>query len=159
MKDLFTFKQVNVRQGMDLVELQLASNKIRLYYHDVFTICSKLQGNATFALRYERNHPKLWSELNKYEREPIATPLHSQYRRSGLLSNVKKYTISFKGPLVILQFDELVVKFHYSDIPRLRAHLWRAAKQAKRWAGDDSRQWNIFARLTTAEENDKFAYG
>ena len=159
MRDLFTFKQVNVRQGMDLVELQLSSHKIRLYYHDVFTICSKLQGNATFALRYERNHPKLWRELNKYEHEPIATPLHPTYRRSGLVSNVKVYKISFKGQLVILQFDELVAKFHYSDIPRLRAHLYRAAKQAKRWAGDDSKQWNIFARLTTAEENDKFVYG
>jgi hypothetical protein len=159
MKDLFTFQHDLVRQGMDLVELRLGSNKVRLYYHDVFTICSKLQGNATFALRYERNHPKLWAELNKYEREPIATPLHPTYRRSGLVSNVKVYKISFKGPLVILQFNELVAKFHYSDVPRLRAHLRRAAKQAKRWAGDDSQQWNIFARLTTAEDNDKFAYG
>ncbi len=159
MKDLFTFKDVNVRQGMDLVELQLGSHKVRLYYHDVFTICSKLQGNATFALRYERNHPKLWAELNRYEREPIFTPLHPTYRRSDLVSNVKTYGVSFRGPLVILQFNELVAKFHYSDIPRLRAHLYRGAKQAKRWSGDSSRQWTIFARLTTAEENDKFAYG
>lgn len=159
MEDLFTFHDVNVRQGMDLVELQLSSNKIRLYYYDVFTICSKLQGNATFALRYERNHPELWRELNRYEQEPITTPLHPTYRRSGLASNVQTYKVSFKGPLVILQFNELVAKFHYSDIPRLRAHLYRAAKQAKRWSGDDSQQWTIFARLTDAEDNDKFAYG
>lgn len=159
MKDLFTFQDVNVRQGMDLVELQLGSNKLRLYYHDTLTICSKLQGNATFALRYERNHPKLWQELNKYEREPPKTPLHPNYRRSGLMSNVKMYKVSFKGQLVILQFDELLAKFHYSDIPRIRAHLYRAAKEAKCWAGDSSKQWNIFARLTDAEDNDKFAYG
>lgn len=159
MKDLFTFEQVNVRQGLDLVELQLGSNKIRLYYHDAFTICSKLQGNATFALRYERNNPKLWEELNAYEHKPITVPLHPRYRRSGLASNVKVYKVSFEGQLVILQFDTLVAKFHYSDIPKLRAHMYRAAKQAKRWAGDSSRQWNIFARLTDAEDNDKFAFG
>ncbi len=159
MKDLFTSKLYNVRQGMDLVELQLDSCKIRLYYHDVFTICSKLQGNATFALRYERNHPHLWRELNKYEREPPGVPMHPTYRRSGLVSNVKVYKISFEGQLVILQFNELVAKFHYSDIPRLRAHMYRAAKQAKCWAGDSSKSWHIFARLTTAEINDKFAFG
>ncbi len=159
MKDLFTFEQVNVQQGMDLVELQLGSNKIRLYYHDVFTICSKLQGNATFALRYERNHPKLWAELNKYLLEPLTVPLHPTYRRSHMVANVKVYKISFEGPLVILQFNELVAKFHYSDIPKLRAHLYKAAKEAKRWSGDSSKSWNIFARLTDAEDNDKFAFG
>ncbi len=159
MKDLFTFQHDLVSQGMDLVQLRLRSNKIRLYYHDVFTICSKLQGNATFALRYERNHPNLWHELQRYDQEPITVPLHPTYRRSGLVSNVKTYSVTFKGPLVIMQFNELVAKFHYSDVPRLRSHLYRAAKQAKRWAGDDSQQWNIFARLTDAAENDKFAYG
>lgn len=159
MKDLFTFEHVNVRQGMDLVELQLRSNKIRLYYHDVFTLCSKLQGNAMFALRYERNHPDLWRELQRYDQEPIIIPLHPTYRRSGLVSNVETYSVTFKGPLVILQFNELVAKFHYTDIPRLRSHLYRAGKQAKRWAGDSNKQWNIFARLTDAEANDKFAYG
>ena len=159
MKDLFTFEHVNVRQGLDLVELQLRTHKLRLYYHDVFTICSKLQGNATFALRYEQNHPKLWRDLQQYDQEPITTPVHPTYRRSGIASNVKTYKISFRGPLVILQFNELVVKFHYSDIPRLRSHLYRAAKQAKRWSGDESRQRSIFARLTDAEDNDKFAYG
>ncbi len=159
MKDLFTFEHVNVRQGMDLVELQLRSHKIRLYYQDVFAICSKLQGNATFALRYERNHPKLWRELQLYDQEPITTPLHPVYRRSYLASNFTVYKVSFRGSLVILQFNELVAKFHYSDIPRLRSHLYRAGKQAKRWAGDSSKQWTIFARLTDAEDNDKFAFG
>lgn len=144
---------------MDLVELQLGSHKIRLYYQDVFTICSKLQGNATFALRYERNHPKLWAELNKYQHEPARVSLHPTYRRSYLTSNVKTYKISFEGPLVKMQFNELEATFHYSDIPRIRAHMYRAAKEAKCWAGDSGRQWSIFARLTTAEDNDKFAYG
>ncbi len=144
---------------MDLVELDIASNKIRLYYQHVFTICSKLQGNATFALRYERNHPELWRELNKYAREPCIVPMHPQYRRSGLMSNVESWSVRFENQLVVLQFDDLVAKFHYSSIPRLRAHLYRAAKQAKHWAGDAVKQWNIYAKLTDAEDNDKFAYG
>ncbi len=159
MKDLFTFEQVNVRQGMDLVELQLASNKIRLYYQHVFTLCSKIQGNGMFALRYERNHPKLWRELSRYDQEPCIVPMHPCYRRSGLESNCKLQDVWFEGSLVVLQFDDLIAKFHYTDAARLRVHLYRGAKQAKHWAGDSSRSWNIFARLTTAEENDKFAFG
>lgn len=159
MKDLFTFEQVDVRQGMDLVELQIDSNKMRLYYQHVFTICSKIRGSGTFALRYERNHPSLARELDKYGREPCIVPMHPQYRRSGFETNVKHWDVGYTDQLVVLTFDDLIAKFHYTDAFRLQAHLRRAAKQAKHWAGDSGRHWNIYANLTTAEDNDKFAFG
>lgn len=119
----------------------------------------KIRGLATFALRYERNPPTLIRELEKYEKEPITEPLSPVYRRSGLATNVESWKVTYENQLVVMRFNDQFFKMHYVDAIVLHAWLGRAAKQAKRWAGDSSRQWRLFARLTDAEDNDKFAYG
>ena len=159
MGAILTQQQVSVKQGMDLVELHLGDRSILLYYQTVFEICMKIRGLATFALRYERNSPKLLRELEKYDQEPISEPLSPVYRRSGLAANVDAWNVTYEKQLVVLQFNDQIFKMHYADAIVLHAWLGRAAKQAKCWAGDSSRQWRIFARLTDAEDNDKFAFG
>ena len=119
----------------------------------------KIRGLATFALRYERNPPTLMRELDNYEKTPYDVPMSPVYRRSGLLTNVKSWQITHENQLVVMQFNDQVFKFHYEDAVVLHHWLGRAAKEAKRWAGDSSRQWRLFARLTDAEDNDKFACG
>ncbi len=159
MKDLFTQKQINVRQGLDLVELQLGTHKIRLYYQTIFKMCSGIQGAIQFAIRYEGSKVTLWKELNKYDRKAITTPMHFEYRRSGHMSNVKDWAVSFEGSLIVLKFDELTAKMHYSDAAVLYSWLRRAGKQAKNWSGDRSRTWNTYAKLVDAEQNDKLSHG
>lgn len=159
MKDLFRASQAQVTQGMDLVQLRLGSNKIRMYYQTVFEICSKMRGHGTFALRHERNHPALWRELDEYGRTPCTVPLHPKHRRSGLVTNLNNWKVWHEGQLVVVQFDDLITKFHYADAARIQAWMRRAGKQAKNWSGDSGRHMTIFARLTDAEDNDKFAYG
>ncbi len=144
---------------MDLVEANLGGSPILLYYQEVLDICMKIRGLATFALRYERNPPTLIRELEDYERTPFENTLSPVYRRSGLMTNVKTWKVTQENQLVVLRFNDQYFKFHYADAVVLHAWLGHAAKEAKRWAGDSSRQWRVFARLTDAEDNDKFAYG
>ena len=158
MKDLFTAKQVNVAQALDIVQLQLGSNKIRLYYQTTFKICSSLQGATKFAMRHEGNKPDLWNKLAAYDRSECSVKLHREYRRSGYVTNLTNWEVAFEGSLVILKLDDLTAKFYYPDAARLNVMLRRAAKQAKHWAGDRSRIWNTYARLSDAEENDKVLY-
>lgn len=161
---ILTQHQVSVKQGMDLVQAKFSDRSMLLYYQDTFEICSKMRGLGTFALRYERNSPKLMIELEKYEQEPPNVPLSPRFRRSGLKTNVKAYRVDYEDQLVVLEFRDFtnnihVVKMHYTDAVIVRAWLFKAAKEAKAWAGDDSRGFRVFAKLTDAEDNDKFAFG
>jgi len=158
MKDLFTAEQVNVQQGLDLVQLQLGSNKIRLYYQTVFKICSSLQGASKLAMQHEGVNASLWAKLAVYDSTDVGVPLHFEYRRSGNVANLTNWKVAFEGALVVLTLDDLTAKFHYTDAAKLTVWLRRAAKQAKNWSGDRSRQWSTFAHLSDAEENDKIAY-
>lgn len=150
--------QMRVQQGMDLVQLQLGSDKIRLYYQTTFKICAALMGSVKFAMRHEGERPALWEQLSTYDRASVKVPLHREYRRSGHMTNIKDWEVSFEGSLVILTFDGRFYKMHYSDGIKLYAWLRRAAKEAKHWAGDRGRVYSTFARLTDAEANDKVLY-
>ena len=156
---ILTQQQVSVKHGMDLVQLKLGDRSMLLYYQHVFSICSKMRGLGTFALRYERNSPALMRELDKYELAPPDEPLSPVYRRSGLATNVETWKVSYEDQLVVLQFNDQQFKMHYADSAVVRAWLYKAAKEAKAWAGDDRTGFRVFARLTDAEDNDKFAYG
>ncbi len=156
MKDLFTSEQVNVQQALDIVRLILGDNKIRLYYQEVFKLCSDIQGCAKIAMAHEGMPPDFWHKIAVYDRQTIDTPLNRTYRRSRYHSNVyKPITVDVEGSLVVLYIDDLVAKFHFKHAAQLCVWLRRAAKQAKNWAGDRSKILTTFARLTTAEENEQ----
>ncbi len=143
---------------MDLVQLQLGSDKIRLYYQTTFKICSSIQGAIKFAMGHEGVRPEVWHKINVYDRTDLETPLHHEYRRSGHSTNIKDWNVAFEGSLVVLTFDTQAYKMHFSDAVWIYAWLRRAAKEAKHWAGDRSRIYNTYANLRDAEENDKILY-
>jgi len=151
VKDFFKLEQVNVQQGQDLVNLQLGSNQIRLYYQTTFKICSSLQGATKLAMQTEGLKPDFWNKLVQYDARDCNVPCHHEYRRSGHTTNLKDWSVAFEGSLVVLKLDDLTAKFHYSDAAKLQVWLRRAGKQAKNWAGDRSRIWSTFARLAEAE--------
>lgn len=158
MKDLFTAKQVNVQKALDIVQLTLGSNKIRLYYQTTFKFCSDLQGASKIAMQHEGVKPEFWHKLAVYDGQVIDTPIARKYRRSEYLSNVADPIVDIEGSIVTVQFDALTAKFHYTDSAQLCVWLRVAAKHCKNWAGDRSRIRNVYARLTTTEENDKVRY-
>lgn len=150
--------QMNVQQGMDLVQLQLGSDKIRAYYQTTFKICAGIMGSAKFAMQHEGVRPKLFEELNTYSRVDYTNPIHHEYRRSGHMPNFETWEVGFEGSLVKLTFDDEYYMMHYEHAVLLYAWLRRAAKEAKRWSGDRGRTFTTFAKLTDAEDNDKVLY-
>lgn len=158
MLNLFKHEQINVQQGLDIVQLCLKDRKIRMYYPTTFEICSGMQGAIKFAMRHEGLRPGFWKELNKYERSALSVPLHKGYRRSGHMSNFDKWKVDFEGSLIILTFDDEFFQMHFSDAAFVYAWMRRAAKECKHWAGDRSRIYNTYARLTDAEADDKVLY-
>jgi hypothetical protein len=155
MKDLFKAEQVNVQKALDIVQLILGDNKIRLYYQTAFKLCSDLQGASKIAMQHEGIKPDFWHKLAVYEGQVIDTPVNRTYRRSSYTSSVNDPVVDIRGSLVVIHFDDLVVKLHFSDAAQLCVWVRVAAKHCKNWAGDRSRIRNVYARLTDAEENEK----
>ena len=155
MRDLFTSEQVQVAQALDIVQVQISTHKLRFYYQTAFDVIARGRMMATLAMPHEAMNPKFWRELAEYEAEDPGVPLNPSYRRSPFVQNVDTWDATQDGSLVVFQFNELVAKLHYSDALKLMSWINRAARKAKRWAGDDRTKMRITATLTTAEENDK----
>ena len=85
-------------------------------------------------------------------------PFSAAYRRSEARPNFKKWKVGFDQNLVVFTFDDTKVRMHFGDAFQIYGQLRLAGKNAKRWAGDRSKQWTKRACLRDAEENDKFVY-
>ena len=151
MKGLFTPEQVNVGHAKDLVQLTLGDRKIRFYYPTCFTFAGQLRVCGKEALLHAGDNIRIWRDLAEYAKHQQAGNVHGTYRRSGILSNLKREpVVTVQGELVVAQLDDLVAKFFCVDALRLQAALHVAALKAKAWAGDDSSALVVTARLTNA---------
>ena len=155
MAHVFTREHVNVRQAMDIVEWQLGTHKVRLYYQTTIELLHGMRVAAKAAMRHEGNAVALWRDHAKIDQSPSIVPLHHEYRRSGHTSNVKTWRVDVEGSLVAVYLNELEARFHWTDALYFQAWLRTAARQAKNWAGDSSRQLRSTALLTDAEDSYK----
>lgn len=155
MGEVFTLERVNVQQGLDLVQLELATHRIRLHYQTTFAVVRALRVAAKAAMPHEGLVIGTWRELAGAPPDPCTVPMHPTFRQSGRRTNVETWRVGFEGALVLAEFNELVAKFHYPDAFRLQAWLRVAARQAKHWAGDRGRAMAATAYLTDAEFNDR----
>lgn len=153
MKGFFTQETVDIKQALDIVQWRLGDRKVRLYYQTAATISAQIRVFAKAAVTRAGENQKLWRDLSKYETEPSNVRLNRGYRRSGYLSNVQWWRVDVEGDLVVVYFDDLVAKFHCTDALVFQACLYRAAKNAKNWAGDGSRGLMLTAHLTDASIN------
>jgi hypothetical protein len=136
---------------MDLVRWRLGSHKIRLYYPTAYKLAGQMRVVAKTAVELAGGNRKLWRAVALYDLEPSTVALNREYRRSGLLSNLKNTpTVDIDGELVIVQLDDLRATFHCTDALMAQAMLLRAARDAKRWAGDAQRVRMLSAFLTNA---------
>lgn len=142
-----------------MVGLKFGPHRFLLYYQTAFKIAVGVLMSAKLAARYEGVHPSKWAGIAKASRSiPPSEPLHRRYRRTREVPNFTKWKVAFDENLVILTFDQEVVRMHYSDAFELYGWIRAAAANAKRWAGDTSKQRTVRAVLTDAEENDKLIY-
>ena len=150
MRDLFTLETAQIGQAKDLVQWTLDDRKVRIYYPTCIALSAQIRVYAKAAVTAAGGNTRLWRELAKYDQEPSMVPLHRKYRRSGHLSNLKSWNVKPDGELVVIYLDDLVAMFHCTDALIAQAMLLRAAKNAKRWAGDGSRQLMVTAVLHNA---------
>ena len=159
MSELLLKKRVEVRAEQDIVVLRLDTHKILLYYQTAFELGRLIRVASKQAMVYEGVVTKEWHQLSEIDSDPLPPLLHFEYRRSGVLSNLKKpCVVKVEMPLIVLHLDELAAKFHYSHGFHLQAWLRVHAKIAKAWAGDRSRSLYMTASLTDAAENYKHGY-
>lgn len=151
MRGLFTQETVLVGQVLDLVQWQLGDRKVRIYYQTAFPMFSQIRVFAKAAVDLAGGNTRLWRELAKYENAEPNVPLHPTYRRSECLSNLKTIPrVDIEGELVVVYLDDLVAKFHCVDALKVQAAGMQAARDARRWAGDGSRDLVLTARLHNA---------
>ncbi len=143
-----------------MVGLKFGPQRFLLYYQTAFKIAAGILMSAKIAAQYEGVHPSSWSEeLKRILRQQVPTvPKHREYRRTTQVSNFKTWKVGGERNLVVLTFDQEIIKIHYSEAFVLYGMVRLAAKNAKAWAGDTSRQWTTRAVLVDAEQNDKFVY-
>ena len=157
MTDILQKDHVSATSDHDLAVLRLGSHTLRMYYPTTFEIVQAIRVAAKLAMRHEGVNPPSWREVlgSLGTQLPDHVPRHKSYRRSGLVSNVNQWSVAWENQLVVLKFDELTCKLHYSDALRLHVLLRAAAHNAKRWAGDTTRAIRSIGYLADAEENDK----
>ncbi len=151
MRDLFTFEQMSVGHAMDIVQWQIADRKIRLYYPTAIKYAGQIRVLAKAAVTLAGDNARLWRDIAAYEAEEPLVPLNPEYRRSGIVSNLKNVPKAHvEGELVVVQLDDLVAKFHCTAALRIQAGILRSARNAKRWAGDGFRGRVLSAYLHNA---------
>ncbi len=142
----------------DMVGLKFGPHRVLMYYQTAFAVAAGVLMAAKHAARHEGVHPSKWSEMVNNARLVPTEPFSPTYRRTIERPNFKTWKIAFENNLVVFTFDDTVIKMHYSDAFTFYGSIRYAGKNAKCWAGDDSRQWTTRAVLTDAEANDKILY-
>ncbi len=158
MSEVLTQQKCAAGAAYDMVGLKFGAQEFLLYYQTAFNLAAGVLMSAKLAARYEGVHPSEWSDAAKIVQQAPFEPLHREYRRTGAIPNFEKWSVAFEENLVVIKFDRATIKMHYSNAFELYGWIRTAAKNAKRWAGDTSRQWTTRASLRDAEENDKFVY-
>ena len=158
MEGVLTRHVCNAHEIQDMVELNLGDCRILMFYQTAFSIAAGILQAATQAARFEGIHPRNRVEMSRTDRQQASVPLSPDYRRSTSMPNFKTWKVAFDGKLVVLTFDQREIRLPYDHAFKLYGWVRVAAKDAKRWSGDTSRQWSIRAALHDAEDNDKFVY-
>lgn len=157
---ILTRHNVQVVSTSDVVNLRLGHNRLILYYQNTFEICNAVKMAAKLAQRHEGLQIPSWRETLKTMNVeiPKRVKMHKGFRRGGVVSNVSKWAVKWEGSLVVLIFDDLTCKLHYSDAFRLYLLLRANARNAKAWAGDPSKSMRGLGHLVDAEENYKHGW-
>jgi hypothetical protein len=154
MKDVFKKAVMRCASKYDFVYVFLGAHTIKVPYQTGFEILTGIRMAAKMSMRHEGYSAKDWQAFAKLDRnEPNSVPTNKFHRRSSETANVKTWSVRWENSLVIIEANELTAKMHYSDAFYLYVNMRLACRQAKAWAGDQSRTLRGAAYLNDAEEN------
>jgi len=131
-------------------------------YQTAFKILNGVCAAAKHAMRYEAVANKHWRTLAHIDVDTVTFRAAAEPRRSTLRSNVSNWRVDVDNQLIVLYFETrnnkkaLTVKMHYSDALQWYTMARLSAREAKAWAGDDTKAMQATAHLTDAAENAKF---
>lgn len=142
----------------DFVVVRLGSLRPMMPWQLALEKCHKLRSHCKHAARFDRADVGFWRDVETEDLDDQPSP-HRGFRRSSLVQNFKSFEIASKPPLVALIFDGTWTEMNYEDGIKLHQMIRRAARRAKGWSGDTSRNTGMHGNLTSAEEDYRLGLG
>lgn len=143
---------------MDMAVFVFGKHRVQVPYQTAFEILNGVRLASKMAMRVEGNEATAWRDFARINGASRDLTPARRFRRSNLQSNVKTWAVQFDGPLVVMVFDELTVKIHYSEALPWYTAARLAAREAQAWAGDSKKVMRCVGHLTDAEENYKHGH-
>ncbi len=159
MTDVFLKESVTSGSDLDMVLFSFGEHRVVVPYQTAFEVLAGVKLAGKMASRVDGHDPQNWRELARVNGSSRNLTPNRRFRRSNKTSNVSAWSVKFEDRLVVLVFNELTVKLHYSDALTWYTGARLAAREAQAWAGDTKRQMRAVGYLNSAEENDRLGYG
>jgi hypothetical protein len=162
MSAIFTLEQVSTSPRFEFVAMRFRDQTPLVPYPTAFKILNGVCMAAKHAMRYEAVANKYWRTLAYIDVDTVTFRAAREPRRSNLKSNVSNWRVNIENQLIVLYFETrnnkkaLVVKMHYADALQWYTMARLSAREAKAWAGDDSKNMQATAHLTDAAANARF---
>ncbi len=153
MDSLLSRHKIKVGQDMDRVTLQIGRLPVSIPYSQAFKIAQGLQLGAKYVMRLAGQSWKDWQKRTEIDEIPSQV-ITNDSQRSTLPSRFE-WTVAFEGELVRLTMGNVSFAFHFTVALKLVTALRLNGRNAKRWAGDTSRQISAMGMLSDAEQNYK----
>ena len=149
------FKKVayGANNDHDTVVISFSTLCPRVAYQTAFEMSHKLRLQCKRAARLDRASATLAREFMP-DLKDCPRP-HRGFRRSRLVPNVQCWKTGINGKLVWLGFNGECCELGYEDGLKWSSLIREAARRAKAWAGDTSKQMGMHAMLTDGEEDYK----
>lgn len=162
MSAVFTLEQVSTSSRFEFVAMRFRDQTPLVPYQTAFKILNGVCMAAKHAMRYEAVANKYWRTLAFIDVDTVTFKAAREPRRSTLASNVSNWKVDIENQLVVLVFETrnnkkaLTVKMHYAEALQWYTMARLSAREAKAWAGDDTKSMMGTAHLTDAAQNDRF---
>ncbi len=162
MSAVFTLEQVSTSPRFEFVAMRFRDQTPMVPYQTAFKILNGVCMAAKHAMRYEAVANTHWRTLAYIDVDTVTFRAAREPRRSTLQSNVSNWRVDVENQLILLVFETrnnkkaLVVKMHYADALQWYTMARLSAREAKAWAGDDSKNMQATAHLTDAAQNARF---
>ena len=153
MDELLQRQNIAVNTDLDRVVLSVNRLSFPMPYADGFKIAGHMRLACKRCMRECGESIKDWRKRSEITHVPEVAEI-SPVRRTTLTRRFN-WSVGGRGEMVVLMFGNITLEIHFSDALRLATWLRVGARQAKLWAGDQSKTVMSLARLSDAEENYK----
>lgn len=148
---------VSTRFEWDRVYIVAGGTEIMMPYAAALTIAQHARLAAKQAMRMVREDVSKWRDYAELREIELVTPNAAPRRTLG---GRFEWSINLKDwdERVYFLFGNVELVLHFEKALQLSVDLRSAARQAKAWAGDQSRGFRAAGNLTDAEKNYKHGW-